>query len=82
MGILLYLFGIIIIILKFILDLYYFPIKKIGNILKVNKFFENPKNIIELILKFIVNLLLTTYSFFIYVYFIIRNYDSYTFLSI
>ncbi len=80
MNILLFLFKIIIKILKFILDLYYFPIKKIGNTLKVNKFFEKPKNIIELILKFIVNLLLTTYSFFIYVYFIIRNYDSYTFL--
>jgi len=79
MNILLLLFGCVIILVEFILKMYYYPIIKLYNFLESKNFFTPPNNIIQLVLKLILNLIMTIYSFFIYIFLIIRIYDSYSF---
>ena len=80
MNILLVIFRFIFKLFKIVFKIYYFPIKKLVRTLDKNHFFEPPKNILQLIFKLIVDLLIITFSFFLYVYLIIRNYNSYSFL--
>ena len=77
MNILLIIFELILKFLQFIFNLYYTPVKKLYRCLK-NDFFDEPNNLLKLILQFIISSLMTFFTFNLFVFFIIRNYDSYS----
>ena len=77
MNVLFIIFELILKFLKFIFKLYYTPVKKLYRCLK-NDFFDEPNNLLKLILQFIISSLMTFFTFNLFIFFIIRNYDSYS----
>ena len=77
MNVLLIIFELILKFLKFIFKLYYTPVKKLYQCLK-NDFFDEPNNLLKLILQFIISSLMTFFTFNLFVFLMIRNYNSYS----